>query len=406
MSRIQFEKTCDVAVAGGGIAGIAAALQSARSGMKTILIEKTILPGGLATTGLVYIFLPLCDGNGRQVTFGITEELIRASIQYGPGAIPEKWHEGVNAPEQERFRCVFSPAAFMLALDELLENAGVDIWFDTLLCDTEMSGDKITAAIVENKSGRGRIRARCFIDASGDCSLARSAGIPCHDEYNFLSIWALQYNNRMKNSGLGENLQMAVDGVPWDVEKAPAGTVFRGISGKTVSDFVLKSRKMLRDSYKRSYAADPVSNTPETLFALKVPAMPQFRKIFGIDAAYVLDSGENNRFFEDSIGLVADWRKAGPVWEIPYRTLIPEKKIGAFLAAGRCTGAKNDAWEVTRVIPPAAMTGQAAGLAAALSIRDGVEPYALDVKKLQAGLRAGGSFPLHLEEIGLPAGKR
>lgn len=405
MSRIQFEKTYDVAVIGGGIAGIAAALQSVRSGMKTILIEKTILPGGLATTGLVYIFLPLCDGFGRQVTFGITEELIRASFQYGPGAIPEKWHQGVNAPENERFRSIFSPAAFMLALDELLENAGVDIWFDTLLCDTEMNGEKITAAIVENKSGRGRIKARCFIDASGDCSLARLAAIPCHDEYNFLSMWAIQYNEKMKNSDLGEHLQMVMDGVPWDPEKAPAGTLFRGISGKTVTDFVLKSRKMLRDSYKKAYAADPEHNTPDSLYALKVPAMPQFRKIYGIDAEYVLDSGENNRFFEDSIGLVADWRKAGPVWEIPYRTLIPAKKIGAFLAAGRCTGAKNDAWEVTRVIPPAAMTGQVAGLAAALSIRSGVEPYELDVKKLQAELASGYSFPLHLEDIGLPAGK-
>ena len=117
-NSLSFDCCCDVAVVGGGIAGVAAALQAARSGMKTILIEKTILTGGLATTGLVYFYLPLCDGNGRQVTFGITEELLRASLQYGPGDIPADWHEPGAG---RRLQAVFSPAAFVLAMDEMLE---------------------------------------------------------------------------------------------------------------------------------------------------------------------------------------------------------------------------------------------------------------------------------------------
>ena len=74
---MDFKVNCDVAVIGGGIAGVAAAVQAARSGKKTILVEKTILLGGLATSGLVYIYLPLCDGFGHQVTFGLSEELPR-----------------------------------------------------------------------------------------------------------------------------------------------------------------------------------------------------------------------------------------------------------------------------------------------------------------------------------------
>lgn len=66
-----FEKKCTVAVAGGGIAGIAAALAAARCGKKVILLEKSCVLGGLATNGLIYIYLPLCDGNGRQVIYGI-----------------------------------------------------------------------------------------------------------------------------------------------------------------------------------------------------------------------------------------------------------------------------------------------------------------------------------------------
>ena len=79
------EKNYDVLVVGGGCAGIAAALESARSGLQTALVEKTILWGGLATSGLVPIYMPLCDGKGRQVTFGIAEELLKLSIKHGPG---------------------------------------------------------------------------------------------------------------------------------------------------------------------------------------------------------------------------------------------------------------------------------------------------------------------------------
>lgn len=400
----QFDKSYDVAVAGGGIAGVSAALQAARSGMKTALIEKTVLFGGLATTGLVYIYLPLCDGNGHQVTFGLTEELMHASMKYGPGDIPADWKNGVNASECARFRSIFSPASFILAMDEMLEEAGVDVWLDTLVCDVEMENGRLAAAVCENKSGRGRIRAKQFVDASGDCTLARLAGIPCHDEANFLSIWAIQYNSRIEHSDFGEKLQMHMDGAPWDVEKARSmGMLYRGISGRDVSKFILDSRKMLRDAYRKAYAADPENCGRKTLYPVKLPAMPQFRKIYAIDSQYVLDSGENNRSFADSIGLVADWRKAGPVWEIPYRALIPAKPVGGLLAAGRCIGAKNDAWEVTRVIPPAAMTGQVAGLAAAMCVRADVEPFELNVSELQSALRRDCGFRLHLEDVGLTA---
>ena len=69
---------CDVAVAGGGVAGIAAALSAARAGAKVALIERGFTLGGLATAGLVTIYLPLCDGKGRQVSFSLAEELFTA----------------------------------------------------------------------------------------------------------------------------------------------------------------------------------------------------------------------------------------------------------------------------------------------------------------------------------------
>lgn len=394
---MNFSKSYDIAVIGAGIAGVAAAVQAARDGKKVVLLEKTVFPGGLATTGLVYIYLPICDGNGHQVSFGITEELLKLSVKYGPGTIPEHWKNNVNASEPNRYRCIFSPAAYILALDEYLKENNVDVWYDTLVCDSLVENDRITAVFVENESGRGEIRAKCFVDASGTAILARRANIPCHTATNFLAWWEIRYDSRVEQSDLGAPLRLNMGGIPWDEAKAPEGTLFRGINGKSVTDFVMRGREKILEQYKAQYSD---TLTRENFYSVKLPAMPQFRKIYSIDARYVLRDNENNKHFADSIGLAADWRKAGPVWEIPYDSLIPSAGPKGFIAAGRCTGADGDAWEVTRVIPVAGMTGQVAGLAASMAIDAGITPDELNVNDLQAKLRTLG-FPLFLPEVGL-----
>ena len=77
------EKQYEVVVCGGGIAGIAAALAAARNGAKTCLIEREFALGGLATLGLIVVYLPLCDGAGVKMSAGIAEELLKLSIKYG-----------------------------------------------------------------------------------------------------------------------------------------------------------------------------------------------------------------------------------------------------------------------------------------------------------------------------------
>lgn len=414
---MDFSVNYDVAVIGGGIAGAAAALQSARSGKKTVLIEKTILLGGLATSGLVYIYLPLCDGNGHQVSFGITEELLRRSYQYGPGEIPANWRQEKNAEERKRFVARFSPAAFMLSLEELLLENGVELWLDTLVCDTECKDGRMNSVIVENESGRGRISAKCFIDASGSCITARRAGLTCLEEDNYLTIWALGHLldaqgdfGRDVNvffftaAGLDEPHGLWISeelreklysGLSEDEIRRKI--TYRGLSGKSVSEFVTSSHRVLREHYK---IQQEKGLSRKDCYPIKLPLMPQFRKTYCLDAEYVLKTGENNRHFDDSIGLLGDWRKAGPVWEVPFRTLYT-RKMGGLLAAGRCTAASGDAWEITRVIPSAGLTGQVAGLAAAMSIDQNKEIWELDIGELQDKLRKL-DFRIHLEEAGLP----
>ena len=95
-------KNYDIAVCGGGFAGISAALAAAREGKKVILFEKQYMLGGLGTAGLVTIYLPLCDGFGHQVSFGIAEELLKLSITYGAeDRYPENWLDNIGTKTEK-----------------------------------------------------------------------------------------------------------------------------------------------------------------------------------------------------------------------------------------------------------------------------------------------------------------
>jgi hypothetical protein len=400
-NKIKFSEKYDVVVAGGGVAGVAAALSSARYGAKTALIEKTVFPGGLATSGNVFYYLPLSDAFGRQVTFGIAEELLLASIKYGPGEIPENW----NTPKSgKRYASRFSPASFILAMDEILENSGVDIWYDTLLCGSVVKNKRMKAVKIENKSGRGIIEASCFVDASGDADMAFYAGAECAVKKNFLSIWLLgasmrEAENSIKSgtgSGLLHEIILGGDdrggGHPEGIKK------FSGVSGKDVTEFIIKSRELVRTYYKNMQAALG-ENGRKNEFPLTLPSMADFRATRRIEGQHVMKTGQFSAHFPDCAGLAADWRGGFQIWEMPYRSLLP-RKIKGLLAAGRCISAKGQALEVMRVIPAAAMSGEVAGLAAAMSAKNNTTPDRLRITEVQNNLKGRG-FLLDIRELGI-----
>ena len=122
-------KSCDVLVCGGGFAGISAALSAVRQGKKTILLEKQYMLGGLGTAGLVTIYLPLCDGLGRQVSFGIVEELFRLSISMGAEArYPANWLDSKDASgrteKHPRFEVQYNSQLFAILAEQLLVKEG------------------------------------------------------------------------------------------------------------------------------------------------------------------------------------------------------------------------------------------------------------------------------------------
>lgn len=398
-----FEKRYDVIVAGAGVAGVAAALECARAGLKTALLEKTVLPGGLATTGLVNVYLPLCDGAGRQVIFGIAEELLRLSLKYGPGQIPPGWNGDGSVPSQ-RFRAVFSPASCILALDEALEEAGVHIWFDTLIVGTRMEGEWVRAVEVANKSGLGVLFGRCIVDATGDADVAAFSGAPCVEEGNWPSLWTLAASLESAKKAVrdddGEALlqKMVFHSRRPDRNESIVTRQMRGTDGREVSEFVLASRLMLRKRMQR-HLREHGEQARSTLYPVALPAMALFRRTRRIDGFDSLSDGQHGQRREDSIGLTGDWRSGhdGEVWEIPYGCLIP-RQVKGLVVAGRCISSGGDAWEVTRVIPTAALTGQAAGIAATLSVRKGASPGDLEAGAVQAAARGRG-IAIHIDDL-------
>lgn len=393
----DYRKKYDVAVAGAGVAGIAAALAAARRGHKVVLFEKQMLIGGLATSGLIYIYLPLCDGNGTQVTFGISEEMLRESIEFSPFDVSEKWGGKVGGRcfRVKRYECDFSPAGMTLSLDDMLRKAGVDLWLDTRVCAVQKAADgKVTGVEVENCSGRGLVEAGSFVDATGDATIVRRAGGQTGTDENRHSLWMMQ---RAPGENLIYYFTDSIHIIPFGTSQTPNLVSGDARDAKVQSEFIRESWNTAREYYRESYASGKTDRYNH--YPLHLPAMAQLRKIACINGLETLTTGSEWKHFDSSIGLYADWRRPGKVYETPYGSLVPADVRGVF-AAGRCISTTGDAWESYRVIPSAAMTGEAAGVGAALAVEKNCDALDLTAEQLRTELRKN-NFKFHFEEVGL-----
>ena len=142
-------------------------------------------------------------------------------------------------------------------------------------------------------------------------------------------------------------------------------------SGELSEMMQLSHANVLADIHKER------ANIPD-LVPVTIPTIPQVRMTRRIVGAYTQAEDEKHKRFDDSVGLFSDWRKKGPIYELPFRTLYGES-VKNLITAGRCISVTDGMWDITRVIPVCAVTGEAAGIAAAMS-----DDFAtLDVKALQ-----------------------
>lgn len=383
----------DVAICGGGFAGISAALAAARQGSRVVLFEKQYMLGGLGTAGIITVYLPLCDGCGNQVSFGIAEELFRLSILHGAeDRYPENWLDniGTRGENDKRFEVRYNPQIFAILAEKLLMDAGVKILYGTYAVDVKLENSKISHIITENKSGRIAYKVKSVVDATGDCDIAEFANAPTDifKQGNSLAAWYYS----LGKAGYKLNMLGFLE-IPEEKEtkenkvKQLVKKTFSGIDGEELSEQMCLAHQSIYTDFLNKRCEDS-----ETM-PVTIATIPQIRMTRKIVGEYTLSDREMHKYFEDSIGMVSDWKRRGPIYEVPFKTLY-NSSVKNLICAGRCTSVTEDMWDIMRVIPCCAVTGQAAGTAAAMTD----DFSALDVKELQKVLKNNGVV-LHENEI-------
>lgn len=387
--------SCDVLVCGGGFAGIAAALAAARQGKKVMLLEKQYMLGGLGTAGLITIYLPICDGLGHQVCFGIAEELLHLSISMGcEDRYPANWLDSndpsLRTEKDKRFSVQFNPQLFAILAEQLLIKNGVEILYGTYAVAVSKNEDKIGAVIIENKSGRQAISVSSVVDATGDCDIALFADAPTElfKQGNVLAAWYYSHGKE------GYKLQkLGFADIPED-QKAEGKEVpllsnqrYTGLDGAELSRMMQQSHLSTLNSVIKKRVQD------ESFVPVTMATTPQIRMTRRLLGEYTMHDTEQHKFFPDSIGLIPDWRKRGPVYEVPFSTLY-SAKVKNLITAGRCISVTDSMWDISRVIPCCAVTGEAAGIAAAMTD----DFSTLDLVLLQEKLAENGVV-LHEQDL-------
>lgn len=260
--------------------------------------------------------------------------------------------------------------------------------YGSYVVDCEVENSRISCIHVENKSGRTAYYVDSVIDASGDFDIGHFAGVSSetHERGNVLAAWYFTSDEngyRCKQFGFAD--------VPEEEMKKEIVKLidrrFSGLDAAEISEMVsLSHDKIYNDYLERREKGENI----ELATIASIPQLRMTRKIVG---EYTLTYNEEGQYFEDSIGIVSNWKKRGPVWEVPFRTLY-SREIKNLITAGRITSVDERLWDVMRVIPCCAVTGEAAGTVAALTS----DFAALDVKLLQNELMKNG-VKLHLEEV-------
>lgn len=391
---IPIDSRYDLVVAGGGIAGVAAALAGARAGVRTALIEKQCGLGGLATLGNVIMYLPLCDGYGRQVMGGLAEELIHLSVSelkeavYPPCflPVPDCWKPGgdLETRRSKRLLTGFNPYAFQMELERVLEEAGVDLWYDTRACQVVAEGKRLSHLVVENKSGRLAIEAAQFIDATGDADLCHLAGCTTENyPFNVLAGWFYEIHN-------GE-LRLNKFTEPSDKEHRGGGNArgpfYCGTDHRDVTGHVLATRRKQRQILEQKRARSP----QDTFYPFGLPSIPTFRVTRRLQNRFSLSRAHCHQWLEDCLGITGDWKGRGPIYPIPLRSIQSDRYPNLF-AAGRCISADHTVIDVVRAIGTCAVSGEACGMAAATLVLDRIDSGQVPVEKVRRRLIAVGGL--------------
>lgn len=401
----------DLIVAGGGVAGVAAAVSAAREGLRVLLAEQTGVTGGAMTNALVYPFMRYTlRKSGRVLAAGLFAEM------------QERW-KAYRDTSWETYKLVF---------DDLLSEAGAEVLFHAQLFDVTTKDRQVTEISVATCAGKRSLRARMFIDATGDGELFYLAGCDCQlgrQEDGFCQPMttcfrlgnvdiarfqaerpvleeryrARQAEGKITNPrenilvffGLGEgivhfNTTRVIRHDPTDPAALSRAEM---IARRQVWEMV----KFLREE------SEAFSHCTLLSLANRI-GVRESRKLKGV---HILTAEELERgvYFPDTValgnygvdihnptgtGTTVHYLSDEAYYSIPYRSLLP-KEYDNLLVAGRCLSATHEAQSAVRIMPTCVCMGQAAGIAAAVAAETGAALSGVDTDAVRRRLTERGA---------------
>jgi len=451
--EIRVARDVDVVVVGGGPGGIGSAIAAARSGARTVLIERYGHLGGMATGGLINIFPNLTDISGKQHIFGLNQEIISRMEARGAAFCPKKEHWGttdqeivdyylranmawfyirrdpnIGGEERVLYTAVVDPEVLKDELNDMVTEAGVNLLLHSWGTRPIMDGNTVKGVFFESKSGRQAILAKVVIDSTGDGDIFVGAGAEFDDELDndirtawlaftfwmanvdIAKIEEFRRSQPIKHAELMQELTRLggythyfngilknQEGVLWyhTFQIQPKSSDAQDVEELTRVDVRGRKRALITYEFMRKYM-------PGCEKSFVMQTAPQLgtqggRRVIG---EYILSPKdmESDEIFEDTIVVLAnndngDISAKHPSICIPYRCLVTVE-IDGLLVDCRAFSSTNIVNQYFNIIPPCIAYGQAAGTAAAIAAQKGIQPRRVDYRELQANLiKQGVSLP-------------
>lgn len=415
------KKTYDLIVVGGGFAGTTAAIEAARKGLQVLLVEKFNCLGGAAANGLVLPFM-----NYWTLDAETDEQRFLAGSVFAEILQKLKAHGAIAENGK-----TFDEEYLKLVLNRLCLEAGVELLFNTTVVNARMADGKIQSLEAWGKSRKLELKARCYIDATGDAELSVLAGCRCRVgrqqdnlcqpmtlSFRMAGVDAQRYpedrpliqplyekakeDGRIKNPR--ENVlifrTMREDVLHFNttriVKHDPTDPVSVTQAEVEAREQVFEIYNLLRENvpaFRNSYVQATglqigirESRMVEGEYTLTVEDLKSLARFDDAIAVANYDIDIHN---PEGAGTSHYYFGKGEWYQIPYRCLVP-KDCRNLLVAGRCISSDHEAQASYRIMPFCAELGQAAGAAAALAVKDDVDMKAVDMAQLQSILRSEG----------------
>lgn len=423
--KVPVVAEADLVVVGGGPAGIAAAVSGARNGLSVTLLERYPYLGGLASGGMVLVLDDMCNGNEVTVR-GLCSELIERMTKMGLCVTPpeedwvadeamfRKWSRwgtynfyGHTKPQPVCYASAFDPDGFKRASNDIVADAGVNLRLHSWFSRTIVEDGVVKGVICESKAGRQAVLGKVVIDATGDLDVAASAGAPhSHGSFIVTTVFRLggidtveaerfEFEEPEAFAKLDREAKRIIGGSweRWWLKTPLPGIIWcncphmAGFDGTSVEDLTrADARGRERIAALVEFARAKI---PGFANAFVVDVAPQLgvRTSRLLEGEYVMTKEDvaSRRHFADSVARGRDYY-------YPYRSLLP-KGVKQLLVAGRHYSSTAAAQRTSREIPPCMAMGEAAGVAAAVALEQGVGVDKVDVATVQRRLRAQGADP-------------